>query len=193
MAGEAVAVAAARRDVLARLQAAEAAAPASAFPRAGLGIAGEVEGLLDDRPALAAEDAFRERLAARRRIDQAAGAATDGPHRTDLVVEHREKAMPAAQCSTGEQKALLIGIVLANARLIAAERGSPPVLLLDEVAAHLDEGRRAALFEQVLGLGAQAWLTGTDASLFAPLGARAQFLGVADAVITNRSEQRADV
>ncbi|HEY9566450.1 MAG TPA: hypothetical protein VIR38_00045, partial [Thalassobaculum sp.] len=98
----------------------------------------------------------------------------------DLVVRHVAKAMPAGQCSTGEQKALLVGIVLAHARLQSVDEGAAPILLLDEVAAHLDDRRRAALFEAVLALGGQAWLTGTDRQVFAPLGDRAQFVEVTD-------------
>ena len=104
----------------------------------------------------------------------------DGPHRGDLLVRHAGKDLPAADCSTGEQKALLIGIVLANARLLAAERGAPPLLLLDEIAAHLDAERRAALFEALLALGSQAWMTGTDVSLFESLGGRALHVSVRD-------------
>ena len=92
--------------------------------------------------------------------------------------------MPAADCSTGEQKALLIAILLGQARLMAAERGRPPLLLLDEIAAHLDDGRRRALFDALLELGIQAWLTGTDRGLFAALGEQAQYFTVADARIT---------
>ena len=145
---------------------------------------GATERSLDEMPAVDAEDALRQRLQACRPIDAAAGATTVGPHRTDLVVTNADKDMPAAQCSTGEQKALLLGIVLANARLLTAERGMPPILLLDEVAAHLDGGRRAALFDAVLDLGTQAWMTGTDASLFAPLADRAQGFRVMDATVT---------
>jgi DNA replication and repair protein RecF len=122
-------------------------------------------------------------LAASRTHDAAAGGAASGPHRSDLEVRHLGHDRPAALCSTGEQKALLLSIVLANARLRALERGAPPILLLDEVAAHLDADRRAALYADLVALGAQAWLTGTDASLFAPLAGRAQFFRVADATV----------
>ncbi|MGQ9365500.1 DNA replication/repair protein RecF [Azospirillum sp. ST 5-10] len=169
MATSGVAVAAARRDVVRRLRAACARA-VGPFPGAGLHIEGAVEGWLDDGPALVAEDALRAALRARRRDDSLSGGAAVGPHRSDLAVRHQAKDMPAALCSTGEQKALLIAIVLANARLLAAERGAAPLLLLDEVAAHLDEDRRDALFGEILALGSQAWLTGTDAAVFAPLG-----------------------
>ena len=98
---------------------------------------------------------------------------------------HIDKNVPAAQCSTGEQKAVLISIVLANARLQALDAGVVPLLLLDEVAAHLDEVRRVALFDEIAALGAQAWMTGTDRHLFAPLGERAQYFSVADAAISS--------
>jgi DNA replication and repair protein RecF len=189
MATSGVAVAAARRDMVARLQQAceQAIGP---FPRADLAVTGTVEDWLDEQPALAAEDSLRRRLAEARRFDghgsgsgssSIEGGGTVGPHRSDLSVRHRTKNMPAEVCSTGEQKALLIAIVLANARLMAAERGQPPLLLLDEVAAHLDGERRTALFGEILDLGAQAWLTGTDSAVFAELGDAANFFSVEDA------------
>ena len=185
MAENGVAIAAARVEMVRRLTAAAAAGVAQdPFPQAVIALDGATERSLDEMPAVDAEDALRQRLQACRPVDAAAGATTVGPHRTDLAVTHADKDMPAAQCSTGEQKALLLGIVLANARLLTAERGMPPILLLDEVAAHLDEGRRAALFDAVLDLGAQAWMTGTDASLFAPLADRAQGFRVMDATVT---------
>ncbi|MEM9685062.1 MAG: DNA replication and repair protein RecF, partial [Pseudomonadota bacterium] len=106
------------------------------------------------------------------------GGAAVGPHRSDLEVRHLGHGMPAGLCSTGEQKALLIAIVLANARLQTAERGRVPLLLLDEVAAHLDASRREALFEEIDGLGAQAWYTGTDRAVFESLDGRAQHVTV---------------
>ncbi len=187
MATSGTAVAAARRELVARLRGAESLMTEGPFPRAELAVDGRIEAWLEDRPAVDAGEAFRCLLCDNRRIDAAAGAATGGPHRSDPAVHHRAKAMPAAQCSTGEQKALLIGIVLANARLLAGERGAPPLLLLDEVAAHLDEARRAALYEEILALGAQAWMTGTDPALFAPLGDRARHLGVDDARVAERN------
>ncbi|MEX0814578.1 MAG: DNA replication/repair protein RecF [Dongiaceae bacterium] len=182
MAARGVAIAAARRELVARLEIAIAAA-VGRFPRPGLGVEGAVEQWLDAMPALAAEEALRDRLAAARRHDAETGGAAWGPHRSDFAVTHLGRGLPAAECSTGEQKALLISVVLAQARLQAAVRGAPPVLLLDEVAAHLDAVRRAALFDEILALGAQAWLTGTDEALFAPLGDDAQFLRVRDAAI----------
>jgi DNA replication and repair protein RecF len=134
-------------------------------------------------PALAAEDQLRALLRDSRGRDAETGGAADGPHRSDLEVRHLERDLPAAQCSTGEQKALLLSAVLAHARLLAAARDSAPVLLLDEVAAHLDADRRAALFDEVCALGAQAWLTGTDAETFAAFGSRARRLAVENATI----------
>ncbi|WP_247877866.1 DNA replication/repair protein RecF [Azospirillum sp. TSO22-1] len=175
-----IAVAAARRDVVQRLRSACARA-VGPFPGADLAVEGAVEAWLNDGPALAAEDALRDALRAGRRIDSETGGASVGPHKSDLAVRHHAKDMPAALCSTGEQKALLIAIVLANARLLAAERGAAPLLLLDEVAAHLDAGRREALFGEILALGSQAWMTGTDASVFDPLGDDACRFRVEDA------------
>jgi DNA replication and repair protein RecF len=113
-------------------------------------------------------------LAGNRSRDAAAGRTTEGPHRQDLAVTHRAKAMPAASSSTGEQKALLLGLVLAHAELVTERRGEPPILLLDEVAAHLDPHRRAALFARLEGRG-QVWMTATEASLFEGIGAASRF------------------
>src|ERR1700733_12394029 len=183
MAAQGVAVAAARRDAVERLDDACAAA-AGPFPRARLSLAGTVEAWLDEFPALAAEDRFRAALRDSRAADALAGGATVGPHRSDLAVTHAEKGVPAEGLSTGEQKALLISIVLAHARLQRQTRGEPPLLLLDEVAAHLDAARRNALFATLLDLESQVWLTGTDAALFAPLRAAARFLSVSDGALS---------
>jgi len=180
MAEYGVAVAAARREGVARLVQGLTQAPgAGAFPRAALGIDGFLETQLDDLPAVEVEAVFREKLAASRPRDAETGGAAIGPHRSDLTVRHLENGLPAQQCSTGEQKALLIAIVLADARVKGVRAGAAPVLLLDEVVAHLDEERRGALFEEILGLGAQAWLTGTDRTMFAALEGEAQFYEVA--------------
>jgi len=177
-----VAIVAARAALVERLNAA-CSVGGGAFPAAGLALAGAVEDWLAEMPALDAEDRFRHALAAARLQDGATGGAAVGPHLSDLLVTHLARQEEAAQCSTGEQKALLISIVLANARLRRLDRGAMPLLLLDEVAAHLDEVRRAALFEEILTLGAQAWMTGTDAALFSALGGEAQFFRVEDARI----------
>lgn len=179
MAAHGVAVAAARRETVAALSALMDAAPDSAFPRAALSLQGLIEGWLDGGlPALEAEEAFRRHLAGQRGRDRAAGRALDGPHRSDLAAMHRAKAMPAGQCSTGEQKALLTGLVLAHAALVETRTGQAPILLLDEVAAHFDARRRAALADAIAGLSAQAWLTGTDDHLFEALGARGQYIAL---------------
>jgi DNA replication and repair protein RecF len=183
MARHGVAIAAARRDLVGRLaQACDAGS--GPFPIAGLALDGEAEVALEGQAALAVEDGLRARLAEARSRDAAAGGAAVGPHRSDLAVSHLERGLPAALCSTGEQKALLISIVLAHARLLALHRSAPPLLLLDEIAAHLDESRRRALFDEILGLGVQAWLTGTDAAVFADLGERARFFQVHAATLT---------
>lgn len=181
MAAQGVAVAAARCDWLSRL-APLAAQGHGPFPGCGLSLAGEIEAEISGgASALAVEDGFRDRLAANRGLDAAAGATTEGPHRSDLAAVHLAKAMPAHLASTGEQKALLIGLVLAQAKVVT--RGVPPLLLLDEVAAHLDAPRRAALFDVLAEHPGQSWLTGTDAQLFEALGGRARFLTVADAAV----------
>jgi len=143
------------------------------FPAAALGLAGQIDEALAERGE--ARDWLREKLAASRAADEA-----PGPHRSDFLVRHRGKDLAAGQCSTGEQKAVLLSILLGQARVQTKERGLPPVLLLDEVAAHLDETRRAALWDELAALGLQSWMTGTDYSLFADLGERGQFFGVVD-------------
>jgi DNA replication and repair protein RecF len=182
MAETGIAIAAARHETVARLDQASAETTGP-FPAARLALEGEIESLLERLPALGVEDEFRARLKELRDLDREAGATTLGPHRGDLAVRHAVSGMSAAEGSTGEQKALLISIVLAHARLQATLKDRAPLLLLDEVAAHLDAGRRAALFAEVVRLGAQAWLTGTDAALFEGLRGPAQFFSVADAAL----------
>lgn len=183
MAAQGIAVAAARRDTVERLDAACAEAE-GLFPRARLSLVGTVETWLDEWPALAAEERLKAALQQSRGADALAGGATVGPHRSDLVVTHAETNTLADGMSTGEQKALLISIILAHARLQRETRGEPPLLLLDEVAAHLDAPRREALFETLMGFESQFWLTGTDAVLFAPLRAVARFLAVRDGTLS---------
>lgn len=153
---------------------------AGAFPAAQLSLAGDTDALLaEDGEAAAA--ALREKLARARVRDAEAGRTTVGPHLSDLSVRHTQKRIDARECSTGEQKALLVSIVLADAWELSRRRdGLCPLLLLDEIAAHLDATRRAALFEEILALGAQAWMTGTDIEMFAGLKGRAQLFAVAD-------------
>ncbi len=170
MARHGVAAAAARRGLVARLNATLLAERVTgAFPAARLDLACGVSAALDAEPALAVEETLRAEWGANRGRDAAAGATLSGPHRADLLFTHAPKDLPAALCSTGEQKALLVSVVLAHAALIAAARGFAPILLLDEVAAHLDAERREALFAALASLPAQAFLTGTDGSVFAPL------------------------
>ena len=145
---------------------------------------GEVESWLADGPALAVEDKFRDRLAQERDRDAAEGRTATGPHKSALKVRHLCNGQTAELCSTGEQKALLVALVLGTARMRAEERGTAPLLLLDEIAAHLDARRLSVLFDEISGLGAQVWLTGTDAGLFKPLAGRAQFFDVADGNVT---------
>ncbi|HYL49580.1 MAG TPA: DNA replication/repair protein RecF [Stellaceae bacterium] len=184
MAENGVALAAARLEAVTRLAAACAEAPGP-FPRAGLAIEGAVEHWLGSMPALAAEETFRAALHDSRGLDRDSGVTQTGPHRSDLLARHLGTGEAAELCSTGEQKALLIAIVLAYARLLALRRGSAPVLLLDEVTAHLDAARRSALFQALRALGAQCWLAGTDAALFAELKGHAQFFAVADAAVSS--------
>ena len=174
------AIAAARRETTARLNDAMTAAEsgASAFPKAELSAEGLLEGWLEEMAALAVEDRYRAELEASRRLDSAAGSTTIGPHRSDLSVLHKDKGMAAGLCSTGEQKALLISIILGDARLQAGRQGRAPILLLDEITAHLDQTRRVALFDEIDEMKTQAWMTGTDYALFSELGNRAQFLTV---------------
>lgn len=182
MARHGVALAAARADTVQRLDAA-ARLGVGPFPRATLAMAGEVDGWLATMAAIDAEDRLRAELAAARLRDAEAGTTSWGPHRSDLAVRHLDLDLPAAEGSTGQQKAILVSIALAHARLVTLSRSRPPLLLLDEIAAHLDGERRAALFDEVVALGVQSWMTGTDAELFAPLAGRAQILRVADGSI----------
>ena len=182
MARHGVALAANRADTVQRLDAA-ARLGVGPFPRASLAMAGEVDGWIDTMAAIDAEDRLRSALAASRLRDAEAGTTSVGPHRSDLAVRHLDLDLPAAEGSTGQQKAVLVSIALAHARLVALSRGRPPLLLLDEIAAHLDAERRLALFDEVVALGAQSWMTGTDAELFKPLAGRAQLMRVADGSI----------
>lgn len=177
-----VAVAAARAETVGRLAAlaAESARPDEAFPTAEVALDGTLELELATSPASTVEDRYRERLGRARPRDRAAGRTLEGAHLSDLLVRHAAKDMPAEKCSTGEQKALLVGLVLAHARLVARLDGYAPVVLLDEVAAHLDPGRREALFSALEALSAQVWLTGADPHAFAELGSRARLFTVCD-------------
>ena len=175
MAEHGAAINAARHDTVAALSARLADQPAGPFARAGLALEG-----WGDTGTLAAD------LAQGRRRDAAAGRSLVGPHRSDLTVTHLDKAQPAALCSTGEQKALLLGLVLAHAELTAARTGRAPILLLDEVAAHLDPSRRAALFDRLAATDSQIWMTGTEPAPFAEITDAAWF-DLADGRVTARS------
>jgi DNA replication and repair protein RecF len=172
----AVAVAAARAETVNRLSAALEAAREQApeFPMPEIALAGWMEKLLPAHSALEIEDRYRTLLKDNRARDAAAGRTLDGPHLSDLVVTHAVKDIAASDASTGEQKALLIRLVLAHARLIKEMTGFAPLLLLDEVIAHLDPARRAALYDALAALGAQVWMTGADPAAFGDIVGRAQ-------------------
>jgi DNA replication and repair protein RecF len=180
MAETGVAIAAARAEAVAALAAViaqrRARDPASPFPWSELALSGTIDADLARLPAVDVEDAYMKVLREMRERDRAAGRTLDGPHRSDLNVTHGPKNMPARLCSTGEQKALLLGLVLAHAELVKErQEGMAPALLLDEVTAHLDEARRHALFAELLRLECQSWMTGTDQQAFSALGGKAQF------------------
>lgn len=180
MAGLGVSMALARLEMLGLLSALiERSQGDDTFPSAHLSLAG----FLDDchgLPAFDLEERYLAMLQEGRARDAAAGRTLDGPHRSDLLIRHREKDMEAERCSTGEQKALLVGLVLAHARLVGDMTGYAPILLLDEIAAHLDQGRRTALFDRIDDIGGQAFMTGTDRAMFEALGGRGRFLTVAN-------------
>jgi DNA replication and repair protein RecF len=182
MSAHGAAIAAARVETLHRLQEAIDARPDGAFPKAILALDGLLEARFERGSASAdVEEDFAALLRDVRPRDAGAGRALDGPHRSDLLATHAAKDMPADQCSTGEQKALLLGLTLAQARALADDPGAgASLLLIDEAAAHLDSMRRAALFDELLANPGQAWLTGTDENLFEAFGARAQRFEVRD-------------
>jgi len=182
----AVAVAALRAETVTRLSAALAARRSSPFPSAEIALEGWMEKLLPQHSAREIEDRYRAVLHDNRARDAAAGRTLDGPHLTDLVVAYAPKDIPAADASTGEQKALLIGLVLAHAGLIAEMIGFAPVLLLDEVVAHLDPGRRSALYAELETLGAQVFMTGADPAAFAEIGTRADVFDVSPGLVVRK-------
>ena len=163
-----------RLFALSELRAAQSDAT-TAFPAADLELVHNETPLPED------EESLRNALADNRMRDLAAGRTLIGPHRADLIGTFAAKGLPAKDCSTGEQKALLVSLILANARALAQSFGAPPLLLLDEVAAHLDADRRAALYDEIVALGAQAWMTGTEKDLFSAMGDRAQYFEVTEA------------
>jgi DNA replication and repair protein RecF len=183
----AVAVSAMRGETAVKLAAMlRARGESSAFPSAQIALDGWMENALLTEPATAVEDRYRQVLRESRLRDAAAGRTLDGPHLTDLQVVYAPKNMPARDASTGEQKALLIGLVLAHATLVAETTGIVPLLLLDEVVAHLDPNRRSALFGELAKLGAQVWLTGADPAAFGEIGASGEIFDVENGRITRR-------
>jgi DNA replication and repair protein RecF len=183
----AVAVAAMRGQTAARLAAMlRSRGVASAFPSAGIALDGWMENALMSESATSVEDRYRQILRENRPRDAIAGRTLDGPHLTDLQVIYAPKYMPARDASTGEQKALLIGLVLAHAGLVAEMTGITPLLLLDEVVAHLDPGRRVALFSELAKLGAQVWMTGADQAAFADIGSSGEIFAVDSGQIARR-------
>jgi len=182
----AVAVAALRAETVTRLSAALAVRRSSPFPSAEIALEGWMEKLLPQHSAREIEDRYRAVLHDNRARDAAAGRTLDGPHLTDLVVAYAPKDIPAADASTGEQKALLIGLVLAHAGLIAEMIGFAPVLLLDEVVAHLDPSRRSALYAELETLGAQVFMTGADPGAFNDLAASAELFDIAPGRVERR-------
>jgi DNA replication and repair protein RecF len=189
MAENGVAVAAARLEAVSAMAGIvaerKARDPNSAFPWSDFHLEGDLETKLAHMPAVEAEDAYAQVLRDTRERDRAASRTLEGPHRSDLAVTHGPKQIAARLCSTGEQKALLLGLVLAHAELLTArQEGAAPILLLDEITAHLDAHRRAALFEEIIRLKAQAWMTGTDAQAFDALSGQAQFWMVEDGTVT---------
>jgi DNA replication and repair protein RecF len=184
----AVAVAAMRGQTVTRLAAMlRARGEGSAFPSARIMLDGWMENALVNEPATSVEDRYREILRASRARDAAAGRTLDGPHLTDLQVIYAPKNMPARDASTGEQKALLIGLVLAHAGLVAEMTGITPLLLLDEVVAHLDPGRRRSLFDELANLGSQVWMTGADPAAFGDVGASGEIFDVDSGRIVPRA------
>jgi len=180
----AVAVAAMRAETVRRLQSALAARQDDAFPSAEIALNGWIEQLVGDHPAIEIEDRYRAVLRDNRARDAAAGRTLDGPHLTDLTVTFPLKNIPAAEASTGEQKALLIGLVLAHAGLLADMTGFAPVLLLDEVVAHLDPARRAALYDALGRLESQVWMTGADPAAFGEVASQADVFSINASAVT---------
>ncbi len=185
----AVAVAALRAETVRRLRAALAERNAFpvGFPAADIALHGWMEQALAEQPAVEVEDRYRRQLKENRARDALAGRTLDGPHLTDLAVSYAGKNVPAADASTGEQKALLIGLVLAHAGLVGEMTGFAPVLLLDEIVAHLDPSRRNALYDALFRLGSQIWMTGADPVTFAEIAPRAQIFEIISGQINRRS------
>lgn len=183
MAELATAIAAARIDVIRLLDGGEESDSRDVFPHPILVIEGLLEQALINQSAIDVEEHYRQKLHDGRSLDRAAGRTLEGPHRSDMKVFYAQKNMPAALCSTGEQKSLLMGLILAHAKITAQISGMAPILLLDEMAAHLDEQRRIALFNILDELGGQSFMTGTDRQLFSALDDRAEFFEISDGAL----------
>lgn len=183
MAELATAIAAARIDVIRLLDGGKENDSHDVFPHPILVIEGLLEQALINQSAIDVEEHYRQKLHDCRPLDRAAGRTLEGPHRSDMKVFYAQKNMPAALCSTGEQKSLLMGLILAHAKITAQISGMAPILLLDEMAAHLDEQRRVALFNILDELGGQSFMTGTDRQLFSALDDRAEFFEISDGAL----------
>jgi DNA replication and repair protein RecF len=183
IAQKAVSIAAARIDTMSIIQDAVLASK-TAFPKCFIAVDGQIEKIVSENKSLQAEEIIKKQLFQARVNDTRTGRASVGTHRSDLSVIYIDKNMPASLCSTGEQKALLLSIILAEAKAKAYWTSITPVILLDEVVAHLDESRRISLFNEILDMKAQVWMTGTDVSLFDSLNSNAQFLEVDNAVVS---------
>lgn len=186
MAETGIAIAAARLDFIERLQKtidAQSQEEELFFPKASIILRGTIEELLQNTPAIECENLFHYQLEQSRRQDGRQGGAATGPHKTDMQVYFSARNMAAEHCSTGEQKALLIGLILAQSRMMEAERGMPPILLLDEIVAHLDKDRRHALFDRLAAMNTQVWMTGTDMQSFDSIKNAAQFFEIHNAKI----------
>ena len=183
MAELATAIAAARIDVIRLLDGGKENDSHDVFPHPILVIEGLLEQALINQSAIDVEEYYRQKLHDGRPLDRAAGRTLEGPHRSDMKVFYAQKNMPAALCSTGEQKSLLMGLILAHAKITAQISGMAPILLLDEMAAHLDEQRRVALFNILDELGGQSFMTGTDRQLFSALDDRAEFFEISDGAL----------
>lgn len=183
MAGIGVAIAAARREQIARLNSFIEKEPDDIFPNVSLELDGTIERMLDDMPAIDVEDQYRGMLK-KMRQNVIYNVPIDGVSRTDFKLYYKEKNMPAELCSTGEQKSLLIGVILAQTKCQSIYKGFSPILLLDEVASHLDEIKREALLEKIKDMNLQTWITSTDADLFASMKNEAQFLTIKDGKVT---------
>jgi len=177
---EGIAITIARREVVGQLSSL-LKSQGNAFLPVEMYLEGDLEMLLQQKSLLEAEEEIRRLLGTSRVQDRITGRTSFGPHRSDLKVIHPEKNQPAAYCSTGEQKALLLSIIMGSAHLLSVRTEAVPLLLLDEVIAHLDKARRTALFDAILKLKMQTWLTGTDVSLFEELQGNAQFLSLKEA------------